>query len=72
MLGDQRGAHKVGGRALHPCDRLEAPLTCTPSFLGVFWSKKNHREFFIPFGLRLVFLFCGAQKQGKIESGTGL
>ena len=26
---------------------------------------KNHRKSFIPFGLRLVFLFCKTQKQGK-------
>ena len=70
MSGELRGAHKVEGRApppgraLHPCGRLEAPLTCTPSPPGVFWSKKNHRESFIPFGLRLVFLFCETLKQG--------
>ena len=40
------------GRTLHPCVRLAALLTCTPSLLGVFWSKKNHRESFILFGLR--------------------
>ena len=53
------------GRALHPCGRLVASLTCTPSPLDVFWSKKNHRESFIPFGLRLVFLFCETLKQAK-------
>ena len=70
MSVELRGAHEGGvanppGRALHPCGRLVARLTCTPSLLGVFWSKKNHREGFIPFGLRLVFLFCKTQKQGK-------
>ena len=60
----QGGAHPPG-RALHPSGRLEAPLTCTPSLLGVFWSKKNHRESFIPFGLHLVFLFFKTLKQGK-------
>ena len=70
-LGGHRGAHKVGGRALppgralHPCGCLVALLTCTLCLLGVFWSKKNHREGFILFGLRLVFVFCEAQKQGK-------
>ena len=53
------------GRALHPCGRLASLLTCTPSLLGVFWSKKNHHESFIPFGLHLVFLLCETQKQGK-------
>ena len=46
--GGHRGAHKVGvpplGRALHPCRCLVALLTWTSSPLGVFWSKKNHRE----------------------------
>ena len=63
--GQLRGAHEVGERALHPCGRLVALPTCNPSLLGVFLSKKNHREGFIPFGLRLVFLFYETQKQGK-------
>ena len=65
--GSHRGAHKVAplGRALHPCRRLMALLACTPSLLGVFWSRKNHPESFIPFGLRLVFLFCETLKQAK-------
>ena len=75
---EPRGGHKDGGgaqggrarpppsgRPLHPCGRLVALLTCTPSLPGVFWSMKNHRESFIPFGLRLVFLFCETLKQGK-------
>ena len=61
------------GRALHPCGRLVALLTCTPILLGVFWSKKNHRESFVPFGLRLIFLFCKTQKQErKTKTDTGL
>ena len=63
--GSARGAHKGGGRALHPCGCLVAPPTSSPSLLVVFWSKKNHCEGFIPFGLRLVFFFCETQKQGK-------
>ena len=47
-------------------------LASSPSLLGVFWSKKNHHESFIPFGLPLVFLFCETLKQGKTETGTGL
>ena len=60
-----RGRALPLGRALHPCGRLVAILTCTPSLLGVFWSKKNHRKGFIPFGLRLVSIFCETQKQEK-------
>ena len=53
------------GRALRPCGHLMASLTCTPSPLDVFQSKKNHHERFIPFGLCLIFLFCETLKQGK-------
>ena len=60
-----QGAHKGGGHALRPFGRLVASVTCTPSPLDVFWSKRNHRESFIPFGLCLVFLFCETRKQGK-------
>ena len=63
-----RGHALPPGRALHSCGRLVALRT--PSLLGVFWSKKNHREGFIPFGHRLVFLFC--EKQGNTETGTRL
>ena len=59
------GAPYPPGRASRPCGCLVAFLTCTPSPLDVFWSKKNHRKSFIPFGLRLVFLFCKTLKQGK-------
>jgi hypothetical protein len=55
---------KSQGRALMACDLLR-DLTSSPSPSGVFWSKKNHRESFIPFGLRLVFLLSETQKQGK-------
>ena len=53
------------GRALRACGALGALLTWTQSSVDVFWSKKNHRESFIPFGLCLVFLFCETLKQGK-------
>ena len=76
---DTRGGHEVGGapyppgRSLHPFGHLEASLTCTPSLLGVFWSRKNHGESFIPFVLCLVFLFCETLKYAKkTETGTGL
>ena len=60
------------GHALHPCRRLGTPFTWSPSPKCVFWSKKNHRKSFIPFGLRLIFLFYKTQKLGKTETGTGL
>ena len=66
-----RGAHEGGGRALLPRGRLVASLTSTPSLLVCFRSKKDHREGFIPFGLRLVFLFYETLKQAKTETGTG-
>ena len=64
------GPTRVGGalpprHALRPCGCLVASLTCTPSPLDVFWSKKNHLGSFIPFALRLVFLFCETLKQTK-------
>ena len=40
-----------------PRGHLEASLTCTPSPLDCFRSKNNFPEGFIPFGLRLIFLF---------------
>ena len=53
------------GCALRPCGRLVASPTSSPSLLVCFWSKKNHHGSFIPFGLRLLFLFYKTQKQGK-------
>src|SRR4051812_19084187 len=50
------------GRALLPRGHLVAFQTSTPSLLDFFRSKKDHREGFIPFGLRLVFLFCETLK----------
>ena len=63
---------QVQGRAPTACHRLVGLLTSSPSLVGVFWSKKNHHKSFIPFGLRLIFLFCEAKKHEKIETGTGL
>ena len=50
------------GRALLPRGRLTEFQTSTPSLLDCFRSKKDHREGIIPFGLRLVFLFCKTLK----------
>ena len=53
-----RGAHKTGGV---PCrggrGRLGCFLTCTPSPLDHVRSENHVPEGFIPFGLRLIFLF---------------
>ena len=54
---------------------LVDPLTCTPSPLDCFRSRNNFPEGFIPFGLRLIFLFCETLKQGKKQKlalGSGL
>ena len=51
------------------------PLTCTPSLLDCFLSKNNSPEGFIPFGLRLIFIFFETLKQGKKQElalGSGL
>jgi hypothetical protein len=53
------------GRALVACRHTAGLLPSSPSLAGFFWSKKNHSEDFIPFGLRLIFLICNTQKQGK-------
>ena len=57
-----RGATRVGGahRGRHaslPHGLLVDFLTSTPSPLDHVCSKNNSPEGFIPFGLRLVFLF---------------
>ena len=60
-----RGAHEGGGggraqggrRASLPRGHLEASLTSTPSPLDHVRSKNHAPEGFIPFGLRLIFLF---------------
>ena len=54
---------------------LVASLTYTTSLLDCFRSKNKFREGFIPFGLRLIFLFCETLKQGekeKLALGSGL
>ena len=53
----RQGARPVGGRALHPRGRLDCLLTSTPSPLDHVCSKNHAPEGFIPFGLRLIFLF---------------
>ena len=78
MLGEYLGIYsakiRVGGlprgpqargSALRACELLVCVFTPSSSLPGVFWSMKNHRERFAPFGLRLIFLFCKTQKQEK-------
>ena len=65
-----RGAHEGGRRAQGvgaplPRALLVASLTWTPSLPGCFPSKNNFSEGFIPFGLRLIFIFFETLKQGK-------
>ena len=52
-----RGSHPGGGRALLSPGLLEASLACTPSLPDHVRSKNHAPEGFIPFGLRLIFLF---------------
>ena len=52
------GARLPPGRTLLPRGRLVASLTSTPSLLDCVCSKKDPREGFVPFGFRLIFLFC--------------
>ena len=61
-----------GGRALHPRGHLGCFLACTPSPLDHVRSKNHAPEGFIPFGLRLIFLFFEILKQEKKQYGLGL
>ena len=66
MSMDARGAHETGGAPLGgrpPISwALGAFLTCTPGSPDQICSKNNALEGFIPFGLRLIFLFCETLK----------
>ena len=61
--GEPRGAHEGGGaptslgHALDPHGRLVYFFMSTPSLLDCDCSKNISLEGFIPFGLRLIFLF---------------
>ena len=52
-----KGVPCRGGRALLSPGRLDCFLTCTPSPPDHVCSKNHAPEGFIPFGLRLIFLF---------------
>ena len=61
------------GRASLPRGRLVSLLTSTPSLLDCVCSKNDSPEGFIPFGLRLIFIFFETLKQAKnSNSGLGL
>ena len=61
------------GRAPDPRGHLEASQTSIPSLLDCFRSKDNSPEGFVPFGLRLIFLFFEILKQAiKQQYGMGL
>ena len=65
---EQQGAHEGGGRALGggraplPRGLLFCFLTYGPSLLDHILPKNHVPEGFIPFGLRLIFLFCETLK----------
>ena len=52
---------------------LDDPPACTPSLLDHNLPKNHAAEGFIPFGLRLIFLFFEILKQAiKQQYGLGL
>ena len=59
MSVELRGAHEGGGL---PRGLLASFLTATPILLDHAYSRNNPREGFIPFGFRLIFLFCETLK----------
>ena len=69
---EQRGAHEGGERPL-PRGLLDCFSTPAPSLLDHVCSENHVSEGFIPFGLRLIFLFFETLKQEKNNnSGLGL
>ena len=57
-----RGAPWEGGRAPHPRGWPLCPLAWPRSISCMISSKNISREGFIPFGLRLISLFCETLK----------
>src|SRR3990170_3807191 len=73
VRGAMRGPRGWGhayppGRASLPRGFLVACLTSTPSLLDCVCSKNDSPEGFIPFGFRLIFLFCETLKYAKKTS----
>ena len=60
-----RGRAQGGGLALLSPGCLDCFLTCTPCPLDHVCSKNHAPEGFIPFGLRLIFLFLRNTEIGK-------
>ena len=56
-VGIYRRKKYVGGRSCPPISWPPRFLTCTPSSLDHVRSKNHAPKGFIPFGLRLIFLF---------------
>lgn len=68
-----RGRALQGGRSLLSRGLLEDLLTSSPSLRDDNLPKNHDAEGFIPFGLRLIFLFFEILKQAKktaIWTGT--
>ena len=61
VRGAMRGPRGWRARPL-PRGLLVYFLTSTPSLLDCVCSKNNSPEGFLPFGLRLIFLFCETLK----------
>ena len=61
LRGATRGP-RGWGRASLPRGLLDASLTSTPSILDYICSKNHSPKGFIPFGFRLIFLFCETLK----------
>ena len=70
----QEGRARLGGgHAPLSCGSLDDPLACTPSLPDHILPKNHAPEGFIPFGLRLIFLFFEILKQAiKQQYGLGL
>ena len=64
IRGATRGPQGSRARPLSHALPID-PLTCTPSLMYCFLSKNKFSKGFIPFGLRLIFLFCETLKLGK-------
>ena len=71
-FGTPRGAHKVGGRALHPCGGLVALLAQLFCFGGFFWSIKNHRKFSGQLDSVWYSISVKLKNKEKTKTGTGL
>ena len=70
-VGEATRGPRDRGRALLSPGLLEASLACTPSLSDHIRSKNHAAEGFIPFGLRLIFLFFEILKQA-IKQQYGL